>query len=130
MQFKIPAGAAARTALFAAIAFASVPAAFAADCSAKQAETAGKAAADLARAKVETVMPVAGKEMMNLSSCREKGSDFEIKFKYNFMGADGYNWVEAEGVVLAAGGGTIEIKRISDKLKELAAAKNVVLASR
>jgi len=114
--------------LAAAVAVAA-PAALAGECNTKEAELAGKAAADLTRAHVEKVMTVEGKEMMNLSACKTKGASFEVKYKYNFMGADGYNWVEGEGVVSAAGG-TIDLKRVSDKLKDAAAAKNVTLAAR
>ncbi len=114
--------------LAAAVSFAA-PAALAGDCNAKEAELAGKAAADLTRAHVEKVMAVQGKEMMNLSACRTKGDTFEVKYKYNFMGADGYNWVEGEGVV-SANGGTVDLKRVSDKLKDAAAAKNITLAAR
>lgn len=105
------------------------PAAFAGECNAKEAELAGKTAADLTRAHVEKVMAVEGKEMMNLSACKTRGANFEVKYKYNFMGADGYNWVEGEGVV-SANGGTVDLKRVSDKLKDAAAAKNVTLAAR
>jgi hypothetical protein len=116
------------TALLAA-AFLAAPAAFAGDCSPKEAEAVGKTAADLVRARVESVTAVAGKEMMNLSACKSKGGGFEIKYKYNFMAADGYLWVEGEGTINGASG-EIEVKRMADKLKDAAEAKNIVLAAR
>lgn len=116
------------TALLAATVLFAAPA-FAGDCSPKEAEAAGKTAADLVRARVESVTAVAGKEMMNLSACRTKGSGFEIKYKYNFMAADGYLWVEGDGTINGASG-EIEVKRMADKLKDAAEAKNIVLAAR
>lgn len=118
-----------RMTVLAALALACSPAAFAGECNAKETESVGKTAATLIRSKVEAVTPVEGKEMLNISSCRTKGAGFEVKYKYNFMGGDGYHWVEGEGDI-NDGGGSIELKRVSDKLKDLAAAKNVVLAAR
>jgi hypothetical protein len=105
------------------------PVAFA-NCNAKELESAGQAAAGLVRAKVETVVSVAGKEMINLSACKTKAGNFEIEYKYNFMGPEGYYWVEGEGSITPAGAGSVAFKRLSDKLKEAADAKSVSLASR
>ena len=105
------------------------PAAFAGECNAKEVEAAGGTAANLVRARVETVVAIQGKEMINLSACKTKGAAFEIEYKYNFMGPDGYYWVEGEGSITGASG-TITFKKLSDKLESAAKAKNVTLASR
>ncbi len=117
-------------AVAAAAAVAIAPVAFAGDCNPKEVESAGQHAAGLVRAKVETVVAVQGKEMINLSACRTKAGNFEIEYKYNFMGPEGYYWVEGNGSVSPAGAGSVAFKRLSDKLKEAADAKSVSLASR
>lgn len=104
------------------------PAAFA-NCNPRDMEAAGQTAANLVRAKVETVVAVEGKEMINLSACRSRSGNYEIEYKYNFMGPDGYYWVEGSGSVTAAGG-SVELKRLSDKLRSAAAEKSITLASR
>jgi hypothetical protein len=120
----------ARAAALAAGLALAAPAALAGDCSAKEAEAAGQSAANLVRDAVEKAVAVEGKEMMNLTVCRTRGAAMEIEYKYNFMGPDGYYWVEGEGSLDGAGGGSVKFKRVSDKLKEAAAAKNVVLAAK
>lgn len=119
-----------RVAAVALVAALAAPAAFA-NCKPAEMEVAGSTAAGLVRAKVETVVSVEGKEMINLSACKERGGNFEIEYKYNFMGPEGYYWVEGEGSITAAGAGSsVALKRLSDKLKSAAEAKSVSLASR
>lgn len=112
------------------IAIAAAPAAFAGTCSSKEEETTGANAAKLVRDQVSTVVSVEGKEMIHLTDCAKQGANFAIEYKYNFMGPDGYYWVEGKGSLDGAGAGSVTFTKLSDKLKEAAAAKNVQLASR
>jgi hypothetical protein len=101
-----------------------------ADCQPAQDQEAGKIAAQKARAIVETAAPVEGKQMINLSSFDFRAGNYNVEFRYNFMGAGGYNWVEGRGSYGADGAGDFKIIKSSPGLQAAAEAKGVNLASR
>jgi len=106
-------------------------AASAATCSASDEQQAGALAAKLIKQKVSEVVPVAGKQLINVSSCMSRGCQFVVEFRFNFAGDSGLYWLEGEATVDGAGGGDLKTSRASDNLKAAASAKgSVLLASK
>jgi hypothetical protein len=100
-------------------------------CSATAEQEAGKLAAKLIKEKVSAVVPVAGKQLINMSSCNERSGKFVVEFRYNFTGDAGLYWLEGEATLDPAGGGELKTNRASDNLKAAAAEKgSVLLASK
>jgi len=118
----------ARVAVLAVAAFVAAPAALALDCNSKEIETVGQQTAALVRDAVSKAITIDGKEMLNLAACESRGGKFNVEYKYNFMGGGGYSWVEGEATLDASGAGTVAFKKVSDKVKESAAAKGATLA--
>ena len=118
----------ARVAVLAVAAVVAAPAALALDCNSKEVETIGQQTAALVRDAVSKAITIDGKEMLNLSACDSRGGKFTVEYKYNFMGGGGYSWVEGEATLDASGAGTVAFKKVSDKVKESAAAKGATLA--
>lgn len=115
------------TALFAA---ATLATGAMAECTPEQEAAAGKAAGAAAGNLVKQVVPVQGKQMVNLTDCDVRGGNFKIEFKYNFLGPDGLYWVEASGTIPTSGnGGDVKIKRMSPNLQAASAKSGVKLAS-
>lgn len=106
-------------------------AASAASCSASDEQQAGTLAAKLIKQKVSEVVPVAGKQLINLSSCVTRGSQFVVDFRFNFTGEGGLYWLEGEATLDGTGAGELKSSRASDNLKAAATAKgSVLLASK
>jgi hypothetical protein len=101
-----------------------------ADCAPAQDQEAGKIAASKARAIVESAAPVEGKQMINLVTCDFRAGKYNVEFRYNFMGAGGYNWVEGRGSYAPDGSGEFRVTKSSPGLQAAAEAKGVNLASR
>lgn len=105
--------------------------AFAAECSSTQTQEAGKLAAALVRQKVSEVVPVDGKQFINLNLCDVRGGQFKVDFRYNFTGADGLYWLEGEASFDQGGAGDVKSRRASDNLRAAASGKgSMLLASR
>ncbi len=117
-----------RAAALAVVAFAAAPAALALDCNSKEIDSVGQQTAVLVRDAVSKAIAIDGKEMLNLTACDTRGGKFEVEYKYNFMGGGGYSWVEGVATLDASGAGTVAFKKVSDKVKEAAAAKGATLA--
>lgn len=103
--------------------------AMAAPCSATQEQEAGKLAAALVKSKVSEVVPVEGKQLININSCDHRGGAFTVDFRYNFTGSAGLFWLEGEAVVDASGSGQVKAKKASDNLKSADSGK-ILLAAR
>lgn len=109
--------------------FTSAGASFAAPCSAAQEQDAGKATAILVKGKVSSIVPVTGKQLINLSTCDFRTGKFKVDFRYNFTADAGLYWVEGEADVDPAGGGEVKASRGSDNLRK-ADAGGTLFASR
>jgi hypothetical protein len=93
--------------LFAAVAIMalSAAAANASPCSEDQEAAAGMLAAGVAKATVSKVVPVTGKQMVNIQSCDFRSGNYQVEYKYNFLAADGLYWIEATSKFGADGSG-------------------------
>lgn len=106
-------------------------AAAAAPCSTADEQQAGSLTAKLIKQKVSEVVPVAGKQLINVSSCMSRGSQFVVEFRFNFTGEGGLYWLEGEATLDGSGAGELKTSRASDNLKAAASAKgSVLLASK
>lgn len=65
-----------------------------AECADDQEAEAGSIAGKLAQAAVSKVVPITGKQMVNIDQCDLRASGYNVDYKYNFIGADGLYWVE------------------------------------
>ena len=92
-----------------------------AECNESQEAEAGMYAASVSKDAVSKVVPVTGKQMVNVSSCEFRSGTFTVDYKYNFLGADGLYWVEATAK-FGSGGSSPSIK-FSKKSPNLEAAE-------
>jgi hypothetical protein len=101
-----------------------------AECSESQEAEAGMYAASVSKDAVSKVVPVTGKQMVNVSSCDFRAGTFTVEYKYNFLGADGLYWVEATAK-FGAGGASPSIKfaKKSPNLEAAEAKAGIKLAS-
>ncbi|MGN6422555.1 MAG: hypothetical protein ACTHLA_04505 [Asticcacaulis sp.] len=95
--------------------------AHAGECSEDQESTAGMLAAGVAKTAVSKVVPVTGKQMVNVESCDFRGGAYSVDFKYNFLAADGLYWIEANAKFNGDGSGS-SIK-VNGKSPNMAAAE-------
>lgn len=108
----------------------SAAAAQAGTCGDDQETTAGMLVATIAKNAVSKVVPVTGKQMVNLENCDVHGSAYNVDFKYNFLGADGLYWIEANARFNADGSGaSIKISGKSPNMAAAEAKSGVSLAS-
>ncbi|MDI7776276.1 hypothetical protein [Asticcacaulis sp. EMRT-3] len=99
-------------------------------CSDDQESTAGMLAAGVAKAAVSKVVPVTGKQMVNVESCDFHGNAYNVDYKYNFLAADGLYWVEASSKFNADGSGaSTRISKTSPNMAAAEAKSGVKLAS-
>jgi hypothetical protein len=104
--------------------------AHAGECSDDQQSTAGMLAANVAKAAVSKVVPVTGKQMVNVENCDFHSGAYNVDFKYNFLAADGLYWVEASAKFNGDGSGaTIKVTGKSPNMAAAEAKSGVKLAS-
>ncbi|MDC7685102.1 hypothetical protein PQU92_17595 [Asticcacaulis sp. BYS171W] len=104
--------------------------AFAGECDDAQQGEAGTLAAGIAKAAVSKVVPVTGKQMVNLSSCENRAGTYIIEFKYNFLSTDGLYWVEGNARFGAGGSSpSVKITKASPNMAAAEAKAGVKLAS-
>lgn len=114
----------------AALSLLSVNVAHAGACSAEEEQIAGAESAKLSKKAVADVMPVEGRQMVNVTSCDARGTQIKAEFRYNYMSGGAYYWLEARADIDGANG-TLKVKRLSDNLETANAAKGgQLLASR
>ena len=97
-------------------------AAQATECDDSQQAEAGSTLAGLAKAAVSKVVPVTGKQMVNINACDVRAGTYAIEFKYNFLGADGLYWVE--GTARFGAGGSNPSVKITKASPNMAAAES------
>lgn len=99
-----------------------------ADCEDDQQDIAGKAVAAAAAAKLNTLIPGAGKKMVSIDTCDAAGTAIVASFKYNVIGADGLYWVQGTAKV---SGKVVNLKftALSPNLAAASAKAGVKLAS-
>jgi hypothetical protein len=108
----------------------SLGSAYAGPCSPEQEQIAGAESGKLSKAAVAAVMPVEGRQMINLTECDARGSVIKAEFRYNYMSGGAYYWLEARADIDGATG-TLKVKKLSDGLESANAAKGgQLLASR
>ncbi len=100
-----------------------------ADCEEGQEDMVGKAVAAAASAKVATLIPGAGKQMISLETCDVGTGGFTTTFKFNVIGADGLYWVQGKAKVVSKNVTDLTISQVSPNLASAASAKGVKLAS-
>jgi hypothetical protein len=83
----------------------------------------------LASATITKVVPITGKQMINLVSCNPSGSGYVAEFKFNFLGADGLYWAEGTAKVTASGATDIKMRRLSPNLTEASAKTGINLTT-
>lgn len=104
--------------------------AFAAECDDNQQAEAGMVAAGVAKNAVSKVVPVTGKQMVNINACDVRAGTYSIDFKYNFLGADGLYWVEGSAKFGAGGSNpTVKINKASPNMAAAEAKAGVKLAA-
>ena len=118
----LPAAAVAACALFASHAFAG-------DCDDDQEGLVGKAVATATAAKLSTVVPGAGKQMIDLDSCQVEGSAIAATFKFNIIGSDGLYWVQGKATVSGRAVSGLKFTTLSPNLTAASAKSGVKLAS-
>jgi len=100
-----------------------------ADCEEDQEDMVGKAVAAAASAKVSTLVPNAGKQMINLETCEVGSGGFTTTFKFNVIGSDGLYWVQGKAKVAGKSVTDLAISQVSPNLASAASSKGVKLAS-
>ena len=100
-----------------------------ADCDDTQETQVGKAIAAAAAAKVGTVIPGQGKQMIALDTCDVVGANVTAEFKYNVIGADGLYWASGKAKVSGGNVQDLSFSKLSPNLASASAAKGVKLAS-
>ena len=100
-----------------------------ADCDDDQQDMTGKAVAVAAAAKVSSVIPGSGKQMINLDSCDVEGTSVLADFKYNVIGSDGLYWVQGKAKVSGKIVQDLKITGMSPNLAAASAKAGVKLAS-
>lgn len=104
--------------------------AFASVCSETQETQAGTVAARISKDFVGKVVPVTGKQMINLNGCEMSGASFIVEYKYNFLGADGLYWIEATAKFNADGSNSsVRVSKTSPNMAAAEAKAGVKLAS-
>ncbi len=103
--------------------------AFAGDCEEDQEALVGKAIATAAAAKVNALVPGAGKQMISLDTCDVSGAGMSADFKFNVIGSDGLYWVQGHAKVAGAAVTDLKFTTMSPNLASVSAAKGVKLAS-
>ena len=104
--------------------------AFATTCSDDQESTAGMLAASVSKDVVTKVIPVTGKQMVNMESCDFRSTGYVVQYKYNFLAADGLYWVEATAKFGPDGSNPdVKVSRASPNMEAAEAKSGVKLAS-
>ncbi|WP_140984041.1 hypothetical protein [Asticcacaulis tiandongensis] len=104
--------------------------AFAAECTDEQQAEAGMVAASISKNAVSKVVPVTGKQMVNISACDVRAGTYSIEYKYNFLGADGLYWIEANARFGAGGSNSsVKVTKASPNMAAAEAKAGVKLAS-
>jgi hypothetical protein len=104
--------------------------AFAGECDDSQQAEAGMIAAGLGKTTVSKVVPVTGKQMVNVTECEFAGGKYSIQFKYNFLAADGLYWIEASSKFSSGGAGSsVRVIKTSPNMAAAEAKAGVKLAS-
>ncbi|MGA9657657.1 MAG: hypothetical protein WBQ60_00950 [Asticcacaulis sp.] len=98
-------------------------------CNDAQTTTAGKLAAAASSAKVNSLIPSAGKQMINLDLCEVSGSTTSVEFKLNNIGSDGLYWLEGRTKVVGGAAQDLKITSVSANLAAASAKAGVKLAS-
>jgi hypothetical protein len=89
--------------------------AFALECSPSDEQSAGKAAAASAVEAVKAVVPVEGRQMLNITSCDARAGTVRLEFRYNYMSGGAYYWLEGRAEV-KGDVATLTPKRLSENL--------------
>ena len=124
-----------KTKIFVAVAAVAAFAAFAvpalaAECSDDQESAAGMLAAGVGKDTVSKVVPVTGKQMVNVESCDFHAGGYNVDFKYNFLGADGLYWVEISAKFNGDGSGaSAKVTKESPNMAAAEAKSGVKLAA-
>jgi len=100
-----------------------------ADCDEDQEDMVGKALAAAASAKVASLVPNAGKQMISLETCDVGNGGYNTTFKYNVIGSDGLYWIQGKAKVAGKNVSELTIAQVSPNLASVASAKGVKLAS-
>ncbi|MFT3997801.1 MAG: hypothetical protein QM667_10365 [Asticcacaulis sp.] len=109
--------------------FTLVGAANASECDDAQQTEAGTTLATLAKTAVSRVVPVTGKQMVNISACDVRAGTYSIEFKYNFLSTDGLYWVEGTARFGAGGSnGSVKVSKSSPNMAAAEAKAGVKLA--
>ncbi len=103
--------------------------AFAGDCEEDQEAIVGKAVAAAAAAKVNSLVPGAGKQMISLDTCDVSGSGMSADFKFNVIGSDGLYWVQGHAKVAGTAVSDLKFTTMSPNLAAASAKSGVKLAS-
>ena len=103
--------------------------ALAGDCEDDQVDQAGKAIASAAASKVSSLIPGAGKQMINVDDCSAAGGSIKATFKYNVIGADGLYWLSGDAHVSGKSVTDMKITALSPNLASASAKSGVKLAS-
>lgn len=103
--------------------------AFAGDCEEDQEAIVGKAVASAAAAKVNAMVPGAGKQMISLDTCDVSGAGMSADFKYNVIGSDGLYWVQGHAKVAGTTVSDLKFSSMSPNLAAASAKSGVKLAS-
>jgi hypothetical protein len=100
-----------------------------AECDEVQETLVGKAIAAAAAAKISPVVPVTGKQMVNIETCSDAGAALVAEFKYNLIGADGLYWVNGRIKLTGKDVKELAFVKLSPNLASASEAKGVKLAS-
>ncbi len=87
-----------------------------ADCDDDQTNVAGKAVAAAASAKINSLVPGAGKQMISLDTCDAAGATATTEFKLNVIGSDGLYWVSGKAKVVGKAVQDMKITSVSPNL--------------
>jgi hypothetical protein len=111
------------------MAFVAAPA-FAMECDEGQEQAAGTLAAKVSKELVNKVVPVTGKQMVNLTTCDVAAGTYSITYKYNFLSTDGLYWVDVAAKIGSDGSAkSVKVVKSSPNMVDAQAKSGVKLAS-
>lgn len=104
--------------------------AFAGECDEEKGDAAGALAAKVSKDMVSKVVPVTGKQMVNIDTCDFTPAGYTVSYKYNFLSTDGLYWVDVSAKISPAGGLTsFKVVRSSPNFAAAQAKAGVTLAA-
>lgn len=115
---------------FAALFTAFAVPAFADDCDDAQSTAVGQSLAKVTKDAVGKIVPVTGKQMVNIEECQAAGPNYTVSYKYNFLSADGLYWIDVSAVLKADGSvKSFKLVNASPNFKAAQAKSGAVLAA-